>query len=68
MHLNFIRRGMLIIALAWPLGGCLETVGHPPYNHGPTPPVQDSCRPVSQSAGEVIEYGCNPGPDNPLWF
>jgi hypothetical protein len=60
MHFDLMRRGALILVMVGPLGGCLETVGHPAYNHGPTPPFQNSCRPPSQSAGEVIGYGCNP--------
>jgi hypothetical protein len=60
MGFDLIRRGALVVLLACPLGGCLETVGRPAYNHGPTPPVENSCRSLSHSAGEVIGYGCNP--------
>jgi hypothetical protein len=31
-----LRCATVAIGLAIPLGGCLETLGHPPYNHGPT--------------------------------
>jgi hypothetical protein len=53
-------RYIVLIALAAPLGGCLETVGHPPYNHGPTHPIVNTCKPPGQSAGEVVNYGCSP--------
>jgi hypothetical protein len=60
MRFDLIRRGALVFLLACPLGGCLETVGRPPYNYGPTPPVENSCRSLNHSAGEVVGYGCNP--------
>jgi hypothetical protein len=59
MHFALIRY-VALIAIAGSLGGCLETVGHPSYNHGPTHPIVNTCKPLSQSAGEVINYGCLP--------
>jgi hypothetical protein len=38
MHFALIRY-IALIAIAGSLGGCLETVGHPSYNHGTTPPI-----------------------------
>jgi hypothetical protein len=57
MRYGLLRYGVLM-ALGLSLGGCFEVVGHPLYNHGPTPPQVNTCRPLSQSAGEVIGYGC----------
>jgi hypothetical protein len=62
MRRNRITLRVLILALPFPLMGCLETVGHPSYNHGPSSSHEATCRPLSQSAGEVINYGCRPRP------
>lgn len=36
MSLKCLRRNVLFIIVALPLAGCLETVGRPSYNPGPT--------------------------------
>jgi hypothetical protein len=59
MHIILLRY-VALITLAGSLGGCLETVGRPPYNHGPTHPIVNTCKPTSQSAGEIVNYGCSP--------
>lgn len=61
MRFSFVAYCVVICALTVPLAGCLETVGHPAYNHGPSVHMP-TCRPPSQSAGEVINYGCMPEP------
>jgi hypothetical protein len=62
MDSKFLRCSALIATLTLPLGGCLETVGHPAYNHDLIYPQVDTYRPPGQSASEVIGYGCSTRP------
>jgi hypothetical protein len=59
MGFKFLGCGVLIATLTLPLGGCLETVGRPAYNHDLIYLKVNTCRPPNQSAGEVIGYGCS---------
>ena len=36
MSWRLARLALVSLALALPLGGCLEPLGHPSYNHGPS--------------------------------
>jgi hypothetical protein len=57
MRWKFLRLAVFMAALAAPLGGCLEIVGHK-LNRGPTVPQSGPCRPGAQSYGETVGYGC----------
>jgi hypothetical protein len=57
---NFVRyAAAAIIALSLPLGGCMETIGHPAYNHGPTDTQIGLCH---LSGGPEAGYKCRPKP------
>lgn len=57
MPYGFLRLGAVIIALSLPLGGCLETVGRPPYNFAPTSSQVSLCG-LGTPDGNVVGYGC----------
>jgi hypothetical protein len=55
MRLSLLRYSVVLVALCLPLAGCLETVGHPPYNHAPT--AKPSCNRFTPN-GDIVGYSC----------
>jgi hypothetical protein len=54
MRVAFLRFGIFLFALSLPLAGCLEQVGRPPYNHGPT--AKPTCN--RYAPGGDLSYSC----------
>jgi hypothetical protein len=54
---NLLRYGGFIIAVSLLLGGCLETVGRPAYNHAPTASQASLCG-LRTPDGGIVGYGC----------
>jgi hypothetical protein len=58
MKFRLVRCGVLLAALALPLGGCLETVGRPSYYHHASSYQTEPCHPANQPEGGQLGYGC----------
>jgi hypothetical protein len=52
------RRIVALAALAAPLGGCLEVIGH--INRAPSAPEATPCPVHLDSHGDTVGYGCAP--------
>jgi hypothetical protein len=58
MSRNTFKCGALVIALALPLGGCLEPLFFPPYNHGHGYKYPGLCRETGGPGGDWRSYRC----------
>ena len=59
MRYGRVRYAILLIALSWPLGGCLEIVGAK-MNRGASVSQNSGCAHGAQPGGETVGYGCAP--------
>ena len=65
MTLGLSRRAIAaILALSLPLGACMETIGRPPYNHGPTDTQIGLCH---LTDGPTTGAKCKPEPPPKNW-
>jgi hypothetical protein len=55
MRLSLLKYCVVLVALSSPLAGCLETVGHPNYNHAPT--AKPTCDRFTPN-GDLVGYSC----------
>jgi hypothetical protein len=58
MILRSVRYMALMVAISMGLGGCLEPLGRPPYNHSLSARYPGLCRLGQHPGGDASSYWC----------
>ena len=56
MVLDCLRYGVFLVAISLPLAGCMETLGNPIYNYGPT--SRQTCGGYTPTGADFVGYSC----------